>query len=196
MVIRDILLLGDPRLYEVSAPIPAGAHGSVRTLAEDLFDTMAAFQTRHGWGRAIAAPQIGVHKRVVCMHVVERNSLARLRTDAPAPSRIVKVTMINPVLEEPSPERVRVWEDCMSFPEIMVHIENPAAITLRYQDLSGQPWRARIDKDYAQLLIHEVEHLDGKLATQRPINARGLALRTTQAPKDLSWSGTFEPKRS
>ena len=148
----------------------------MREVSEDLFDTMAAFQSRHGWGRAIAAPQIGVFKRLVCMNV-----------DKP-------IAFVNPVLSEPSTETVDVWEDCMSFPELLVRIRNPIAITLQYEDFEGRNFICRLEHDYAQLLIHEIDHLDGKLATDRGVGSHPLALRATHPPKDLSWKGNFSPR--
>lgn len=176
MTVRPILLLGSSSLHEPSTPVARGEHAALADVVQDLFDTMADFQARHGWGRAIAAPQIGVKRRIVCM-----------RVDAP-------MVFFNPVLEDQSPKTVQVWEDCMSFPELLVRIENPVEVTLRYEDEAGRPWQARLTEDYAQLLIHEVEHLDGQLATERPVGPHGLALRSTRPPKNLSWRGRFEPQ--
>lgn len=175
MTIQPILQLGDPKLHEVSLEVQPKERDWIRSVSADLFDTMRAFQAEHGWGRAIAAPQIGVHRRLVCMHV-----------DRPVP-------IVNPVLRDSSPEMVEVWEDCMSFPDLMVRIRNPVALTLDFEDLDGQPWTAKLTQDYATLLIHEVDHLNGQLATERPISPQGLALRATLPPKDLSWHGTFDP---
>lgn len=59
MPIRPILKLGDPRLHEVSTPVTDAERPDMQPIAQDLFDTMAAFVAERGWGRAIAAPQIG-----------------------------------------------------------------------------------------------------------------------------------------
>ena len=177
MTVRPILLLGTPSLFEPSGPVLSGTHATVaHPIAQDLLDTMADFRRRHGWGRAIAAPQIGKNRRVVAMKV-----------DRP-------VILVNPVLTDPSPETVEIWEDCMSFPDLMVRIRNPVALTVTYEDLEGRRWRARLEGDYTHLLIHEIEHLEGKLATMRPVGPQGLALRATQPPKDLTWHGRFQPE--
>jgi peptide deformylase len=65
------------------------------------------FQADHGWGRAIAASQIGEHRRIVCMRVDK------------------EIAMINPVISHHSKERITVWEDCMSFPDLLVKLSNP-----------------------------------------------------------------------
>jgi len=173
MAARAILLLGDERLHGVCATV---AHDDVAALAgdvRDLHDTMQAFQRQHGWGRAIAAPQIGVARRIVAMHV-----------DRP-------YTFYNPVLSAFDERTVDYWEDCMSFPELMVRVRMPRACRLSWRDELWQAREAELTGDYAALLQHEVDHLDGVLATQRAIDDRSLALRSSKPPKDLSWSGTF-----
>ena len=136
---------------------------------------MLAFQKRHGWGRAIAAPQIGVRKRIVCMHV-----------DRP-------LSFINPVLSDHSEEKMRFWEDCMSFPELLVQLENPRSCTLTYRDLGWSEHRVYLEGDMAELLQHEVDHLDGVLAVQRALDDRSLALRRARPAKDSRLTGVFRP---
>ncbi|MGC9357892.1 MAG: peptide deformylase, partial [Anaerolineae bacterium] len=65
MATRDILQLGNPLLWEVSAPVEAPFAPEIKTLVEDLDDTLAAYRAAHGVGRGIAAPQIGVLQRVI-----------------------------------------------------------------------------------------------------------------------------------
>lgn len=89
MAIRSILQLGTPSLFETCRAL---TRQDVLALAEpvrDLHDTMRAFQTEHGWGRAIAAPQIGVQWRIVAMQVgatqraIDDRSLALRSTQPP-----------------------------------------------------------------------------------------------------------------
>jgi peptide deformylase len=174
VAVRPILLLGDPGLYQVSKRVERAELAELRPVVEDLFDTMRDFQARHGWGRAIAAPQIGVHKRLICM-----------RVDAP-------VAMFNPELEDPSEETCEFWEDCMSFPELLVRLRNPARCTLRYRDPDWRERRVALSGDMAELIQHEVDHLDGVLSIQRAIDDRSIVLRRALPEKDLALSGRFE----
>ena len=86
MAIREILRLGNPRLYEKSLEVRRSELDEIRIVAADLHDTMIDFRRRHGFGKAIAAPQIGIMKRLVSMNV-----------DGP-------VTFVNPVLHDMSDE--------------------------------------------------------------------------------------------
>lgn len=175
MAITTILQLGDPRLYQPSTEVAAHEVASLAGAIADLHDTMAAFQDRHGWGRAIAAPQIGVHRRIVAMNDGTRR------------------TLINPALADRSEVHEDYWEDCMSFPDLLARIRGTVACTLTYRDESWAEHTVRLEGDYAHLIEHEVDHLDGVLAVQRVIGDRGLALRATQLPKDLELRGCFRP---
>lgn len=174
MTERTILQLGDPRLYEASSPVRREELAELAPVIRDLHDTMRAFQARYGWGRAIAAPQIGVAKRIVCMNDGEAR------------------TLINPSIDDASAERMTHWEDCMSFPDLVVQLSNPRSCRLRYYDEEWQQHSVRLSEDYAELLQHEVDHLDGVLAVQRALDDRSFALRATRGPKDLRLRGSRE----
>lgn len=173
MAVRTILLLGDPRLYEPSSPVREAELPELRGVVEDLHETMAAFWAEHGWGRAIAAPQIGVHKRIVCMNAGEAR------------------TFLNPTLDRHSDELLEHWEDCMSFPELLVRLENPRSCRLRYRDLDWREHEVELSDDYAELLQHEVDHLDGILAVQRALDPRSIALRRAMPAKATQLRGEF-----
>lgn len=175
MTVRDILLLGDPRLYERSTDVEEHELPTLANSLRDLHDTMRDFQARHGWGRAIAAPQIGVARRIVAMHV-----------DRP-------LTFFNPVIDEPSEACTEHWEDCMSFPDLLVRLRNPSSCRLTYRDEAWNVRRVYLSEDYAELLQHEIDHLDGVLAVQRAIDEHSFALRSTRPEKDLTMRGEFRP---
>ena len=177
MTVRPILLLGDARLYQTSLPVLEHEREAMRSLAQDMHDTMAAFQAEHGWGRAISAPQIGVHKRVVCMHVSE------------------PLTMLNPVLDRHSDDVVEHWEDYMSFPELLVRLVNPRSCRLRYRDLDWREHEVELSEDYAELLQHEVDHLDGVLSVERAIDGRSIVLRRAMPAKATQLRGAFRALR-
>jgi len=178
MAVVPILLLGDVRLNEPSEAVTKDELSAIGPVVTDMHDTMADFQRRHGWGRAIAAPQIGVHKRIVCMNAGEPR------------------TLLNPVLEPRgtgSEDFEEYWEDCMSFPDLMVRVRGARAFTLRYRDTDWTERTVELEGDFAHLIEHEVDHLDGTLAVQRAIAPGALALRTTQPAKDLTMRGHFRP---
>jgi len=104
MAVREILLLGNPKLYEESKTVKREELEELESLVEDLRDTLVDFRDECGWGRAIAAPQIGVLKSVVFMHVNE------------------PVVLINPVIKLRSRRKVFVWDDCLSCPDLLVKV--------------------------------------------------------------------------
>jgi len=153
-MIRSILLLGDPRLYETSQPVAQSELDSIRTVAEDLHDTLLEFRRIHGIGRAIAAPQIGVHKRLICMNIGE------------------KKTFLNPRLEFVGEERFLVRDDCMSFPGLFVDVMRYKKLILHYRDWDWKEQSWELEGDLAELLQHEYDHLDGILATMRAVDPK------------------------
>ncbi len=160
MAARDILLLGDPRLLRTCRPVAPDELGTLGPLIDDLHDTLMAFRRRWNAGRAVAAPQIGDLRRVVYLHI-----------GAPH-------VFVNPRLEDCSKEMIEVWDDCMSFPELLVKVRRHARVTLAYQDRTGAARRWRLEGDLAELLQHELDHLDGVLAVARAADSASFALRS------------------
>lgn len=156
---RDILLLGDPRLYEVSDEVKREELESLRPVFEDMFDCVRAIRRELGFGRAIAAPQIGVQKRVICM-----------LTDRP-------YVIINPTLEFIGDEKMEVMDDCMSFPGLLVRVERYRHCILRYMDENWEPQEKRMDDDMSELIQHEYDHLDGILSTMRAIDNKAFVMK-------------------
>ena len=153
-MIRDILLLGDPRLYEPAGPVGRGELAGLRAVVDDLRDTLQGYRARHGAGRAIAAPQIGVPKRLIYMEI-----------DQPA-------VFVNPSLEFPDGETMEVMDDCMSFPHLLVRVRRYRRCTVRFRDLDWNPQELRLEGDLSELIQHEYDHLDGVLATMRAVDSR------------------------
>ena len=160
MSVRDILLLGNPRLYEISEPVREDELDSLKGVVADLHDTLLDFKNRHGAGRAIAAPQIGVMKRLIYMHIDE------------------PVVVINPILKNRSEEMIEVWDDCMSFPDLLVKVKRHQNCTVFYKDLNWDDREMYVDYDMSELLQHEYDHLDGILAVSRAIDGRSFALKS------------------
>jgi len=160
MPVREILLLGNPKLYEVSAPLAQHELATIAGLVEDLNDTLLDFRRRHGVGRAIAAPQIGVMKRLIYMHI-----------DRP-------VAFINPVLDAESKEMIEVWDDCMCFPDLLVKVRRHKNCRIRFKDQGWIDQEVRLEDDLSELLQHECDHLDGILAVSRALDRKSFALRS------------------
>jgi len=129
-------------------------------IRQDLHDTMMDFRNRHGWGRAIAAPQIGVLKRIVYVHL-----------DHPW-------LILNPVVESVSREMVELWDDCMSFPDLLVRVKRHLSFTLTFRDEHWTEQRWFLEGTRSELLQHEVDHLDGVLAVARAIDGASFALQS------------------
>ena len=156
---REILLLGDPRLYEVSTEVRQEELQGLRPVFEDLFDCIRGIRRDYGFGRAIAAPQIGVQKRLIC-----------ILTDKP-------YVIINPTLEFIGDEKMELMDDCMSFPKLLVRVRRYRHCILRYTDENWESREMRMDDDMAELIQHEYDHLDGILATMRAIDSKAFAMK-------------------
>ncbi|MCU0522236.1 MAG: peptide deformylase [Anaerolineae bacterium] len=173
MSVREILLLGDPRLYEICAPVQRGELDALRPAIQDMRDTLLAFRARRGVGRAIAAPQVGLMRRVVFL---ERTS----NLEGVADNRIATPTaLINPVLRNLSDALVELWDDCMSFPDLLVRLRRHTTCDITFRDLNWEEHTVHLDGDLSELLQHECDHLDGVLAVSRAIDARAFAYRHT-----------------
>lgn len=158
MAVRRILQLGDPVLRQVSLAVdhPAG----VAALLADLSDTLAEFRRTNGFGRGISAIQLGDARRVIFLHV-DGNPYE----------------LINPQYLERSQETFEMWDDCFSFPNLMVRLRRHTSIRVRYQDRSGT-WTELAARDaFAELIQHEMDHLDGILAVDRAENCLSLSTR-------------------
>jgi peptide deformylase len=160
MAEREIVLLGDPRLLQRCDPVTSDEWPTLDALVLDLHDTLMAFRRRWGAGRAIAAPQIGDARRVVYLHLGEPH------------------VFVNPRIVERSDELVEVWDDCMSFPELLVLVRRHARVRIAYQDLRGAERDWELEGDLAELLQHELDHLDGVLAVARAVDGESFALRS------------------
>jgi peptide deformylase len=160
MAVREILLLGNPKLLETCAPVTPDEVDSLRPAVQDLHDTLMDFRATWNAGRAIAAPQIGVMKRLVYMHIGE------------------PTVFFNPRFEDMSAEMFDVWDDCMSFPDLLVKVQRHRTCRIIYRDLEWREQAMDLHGDLSELLQHEVDHLDGVLAVARAIDATSFALRS------------------
>ncbi len=150
MNINTILLLGDPRLYEISTPVEQEELPKIREIVPQMAAVIQEFRATYGLGRAIAAPQLGIMKRLIVMHV-DNNTTA----------------FINPTLSDYSDEQLEIWDDCMSFPHLLVKVKRHKRCKIQWKDLYWQDQERWLDDDMAELLQHEYDHLNGILATMR-----------------------------
>ncbi|MFW9911766.1 MAG: peptide deformylase [Candidatus Thorarchaeota archaeon] len=164
MTVQDILLLGNPILYAISEPVEREEFSDVESICRDLHDTMMEFRRKYGAGRAIAAPQIGVMKRIIYMHI-----------DMPH-------VFINPVLENLSKDLLEVWDDCMCFPDLLVRVRRHKTCTIRYRDMNWELQTMNLEDSLSELIQHEYDHLDGVLAISRAIDSKSFALRGQVKP--------------
>lgn len=146
---KEILLLGNPELYEISEVVKEDELPKVEVIVNNLHDTLIDFRIKYGAGRAIAAPQIGVKKRLIYMFI-----------DKPT-------VFINPKLIFPDEEMMEVMDDCMSFPNLFVKVRRYQRAIIKYKDLNWMDREMKLEGDLSELLQHEYDHLDGILATMR-----------------------------
>jgi peptide deformylase len=163
MSVREILHLGDPQLWHPSQIVTNISSTQTQEIITDLAETLSDFRYRKGFGRAIAAPQIGEHRRLIFVKMSE--------TSQPMP-------LINPKIVRASREMIELWDDCFSFPELMVRVRRHYEILVHYTDEFGSQQTITARGDLSELLQHEIDHLNGILATDRAIDNRSLALRS------------------
>jgi peptide deformylase len=145
MTQRDILILPDKRLRQVSKPV-AKIDAATKALVEDMFETMYAAP-----GIGLAAIQIGEAVRVVTMDLAKK--------DEPKQPQV----FINPELTWTSDAKNTHEEGCLSIPEYYEEVDRPAEVKVRYTDLQGQQQEIAADGLLATCLQHEIDHLNGVL---------------------------------
>ena len=162
MPTREILQLGNPLLWKRSSPVRDASSAAIRSLIGDLSDTLAAFRAATGYGRAIAAPQLGALERVIFVRMQPAGFCGPL---------------LNPEIVWKSSRRMELWDDCFSFPDLLVHVSRAAQIRVEYEDERGAKQTLEAEGDLSELLQHEIDHLDGILAVERAISPRAFSTR-------------------
>jgi peptide deformylase len=158
-MIREILRMGDPRLLRVSEPVRDLHSSELHSLVEDMFETMHAAD-----GAGLAAPQIGVHWRVVIFGYADPEKRNPRYPDAdPVPQTV----LINPMIEALSADQIEDWEGCLSVPGLRGVVPRYAKIRYRGVDLQGNEIDRAVDGFHARVVQHECDHLDGILYPMR-----------------------------
>jgi peptide deformylase len=158
MPARRILQLGDPLLRAVSTP--ASDPSAIQLVFRDLRDTLHEFRRTHGFGRGISAVQIGEPTRLIYIEIAG-----------------AVYCLVNPELESRSEQTFRLWDDCFSFPNLLVWLERAKSVVVRYRDEHGAPRKIEASDAFSELLQHELDHLDGILAVDRALDANSLCTR-------------------
>lgn len=168
MAVKPILLLGEDSLYQTSIEIEKSEKKKAELIIRDLHDTILDFQKRKGFGRAIAAPQIGENYRIIYMNIENRST-----------------AFINPVIEFPDNEIIELWDDCMSFPGLEVKVFRYLRCIIHYNDIDWQSHTVEYEGDLSELLQHEYDHLDGVLAVQKAADRHSLRYNKDKMKADL-----------
>ncbi len=157
-----VLPLGDPRLRRRSDAVADPRAPSVRAEVARLKAALEAFRRERGFGRGIAAPQIGVPIQLVAVNL------------GAGP-----LALLNPVLTWRSAETFTLWDDCMCFPDLLVRVRRHRSVSVAFLDEEGQPrtWE-RLPMAESELLQHEVDHLHGVLAVDLALDSRSIIYRT------------------
>jgi peptide deformylase len=150
--------LGDPVLRAHCSPIEM-LDGELAATAARLQATLQAFRAAHGFGRGIAAPQIGVPRRMVALDL----GATEYPDGGSGP-----LLLLDPAIVWASDETFTLWDDCMSFPSLLVRVRRHASVSVAFRDGSGRDrvWQC-VEPALAELLQHELDHLDGVLALDR-----------------------------
>lgn len=140
MSVLDIRVLGDPILRAETSPVEQ-ITDALRTLAKDMFDTMYLAK-----GIGLAAPQVGRSERLA---VIDVNDKA--------------FVIINPEIIELDSKTAKAEEGCLSIPDVYGDVVRPNRVRVRALDLEGKPFEVEADELLARCLLHEIDHLHGKL---------------------------------
>jgi len=161
MAIRRIRQLGDPILRVRCERTQDPKSPAIRLVADDLRDTLKAARKRYDMGRAMAAPQIGAPVRVIVVEIPKQ----------------MRWVMVNPEITDVGPDDFLVWDDCFCFPNLLVHVSRAYQITVTWQDINGDTHTEQLEGPMAELVQHEIDHLDGILAVDRATGLDPFAFR-------------------
>jgi peptide deformylase len=154
-MIRDVLRMGDPRLWQKSLPVTEFNSPALNELLQDMRDTMA-----HLNGAGLAAPQIGVGLRVVIFGV---HSNPRY----PDVDEVPDTVLINPTLAPLDSEMEEGWEGCLSVPGMRGWVPRYKKLKYSGYDEYGKRFVREVSGFHARVVQHEVDHLDGVLYPMR-----------------------------
>jgi len=175
MAVRQILKMGDPELYQSCEPVQEFNTSVLTGIIEDMFDTMAEHN-----GVGLAAPQIGIQKRIVIFGLESNPRYPDAET-------VPETILINPVITPVGDLQEEGWEGCLSIPGMRGLV--PRYSKIKYSGLSpaGKNIAREVEGFHARVVQHECDHLDGILY---PLRIRDM--RNFGYEEALSQPGTDE----
>ncbi len=162
MAVKRILQLGNPLLVKKSSPVRFPLNDEVKTIILDLSDTLEQFRIENDYGDGIAACQIGSLRRLIYIIM---------------PTGEFTGVMINPEFIFQSEQVREVWDDCFTFPGMLVRVPRSEVITVSYQNEIGEKKTIEATGRFAALLQHEIDHLDSVLAIHLGLSVDALMTR-------------------
>jgi len=160
LAVKEVLLLGNPFLREKADEVEKLSE-NLEKIIEDLRDTLLNLQEKHKIGRALAAPQIGYQKQVIYYNQAGE-----------------ELILVNPRITEKSPEKFSVWDSCFSFDvAFFVRVSRHRRIKVEFKDGKGRDKTLEFNDDFSELFQHEIDHLEGILATDYLENKRDIIMR-------------------
>jgi peptide deformylase len=157
--LKDILPLGDERLYQTCNNVVKEDQENLSIWIADLDNAMSEIRAKYNFGRGIAAPQLGIMKNIIYTNI-----------DQPK-------VYINPQYLHKSDEMFEVWDDCMCFPQLFVKVMRHRNITIQYTNVNWQLCEENFYDDLSELMQHEMDHLHGILCTMRAIDSKSYKWR-------------------
>ena len=168
MAVLPVIVAPDPRLKVKSEPVDS-VDETIRTLMDDMLDSMHAHN-----GIGLAAPQIGVTKRVIVIDVGPKDEDSN-------PMRLA-----NPEVIWSSDEEIENEEGCLSLPTYYADVVRPERVKVKYLDYDNEPQEIEADGILAVCVQHEIDHLDGVLFVDHiSMLKRKMILRKLQKSKKL-----------
>jgi peptide deformylase len=169
MTLRPILIHPDPRLKKVAEPV-SEITDDLRRLADDMLQTMYDAP-----GIGLAAPQVGVLKRMLVMDCVKEEGAA------PRP-----MVLLNPQVTWSSDDRSTYEEGCLSIPEQYAEVERPAEVEVAWMGLDGKAQSDRFAGLWATCVQHEIDHLNGILFIDylRPLKRQMITRKMVKLKRD------------
>ena len=156
MPIRSVLKMGDPRLLQCAAPVPAPNAPFLSALLQDMRDTMAALN-----GAGLAAPQIGEAWQVVLFGTGQPNPRC------PEAQVVPPTVLINPIIEPLGADMEDGWEECLSVPRLRGVVPRFRRVRYRGWGEQGEPIDRVVEGFHARVVQHEYDHLLGRLYPTR-----------------------------
>lgn len=162
MAVLPILQLGDPRLRVVSAAVEPDELPELQGFIDDLLETMKAAN-----GAGLAAPQVGVLKRICAVHVQDNPRY-------PYKPNFPLTVFVNPVITCLSEAKASVYEGCLSVPDLRGRVDRWMEVRVDALDRHGVPFSVGARGLIAGTFQHEFDHLDGLLFVDRVIDTSTL----------------------